>query len=71
MLVAKEYATAGTKAYDNFANAIISPKTKRDYVYSPKKYMNHLKLTDVESLLEYRNPKVIEAQLIDYIISCQ
>jgi hypothetical protein len=33
--------------------------------------MNHLKLTDVESLLEYRNPKVIEAQLIDYIISCQ
>jgi hypothetical protein len=58
-----------SSSFDNFVNAIRSPKTKRGYVYSLKKYMNHLKLTDVDSLLEIKNPKVIEAQLIDYIMS--
>jgi hypothetical protein len=70
-MAAREYATVGTKAYDNFVNALRSPKTKRGYFYSLKKYMNHLKLTDVDSLLESnnKNPKVIEAQIIDYIMS--
>lgn len=58
-----------SSSYDNFINALRSPKTKRGYFYSLKKYMKHLKLTDVDSLLEYKNPKVIEAQLIDYIMS--
>jgi hypothetical protein len=59
------------KSFDNFINALRSPKTKRGYIYSLKNYMNHLnlKLTDVDSLLEIRNPKVIEAQIIGYIMS--
>ena len=28
-MVAKEYATVGTKAYDNFVNAIRSPKVSK------------------------------------------
>jgi hypothetical protein len=57
-------------SFDNFVNALRSPKTRRGYVYSLKKYMNHLKLTDVEELIK-NSPslKVIEAQLIDYIMS--
>ena len=55
-------------SYDNFVNAIRSPATKRVYVNSLKRYTNHLKLTSIDSLLEIK-PKVIESQLIDYIMS--
>jgi hypothetical protein len=56
-------------SYQNFVNAIRSPATKQVYVNSLKRYMKHLKITDVDSLLATTSPKAIEAQLIDYIMS--
>ena len=36
---------------------------------SLKRYMNFIKVTQVDSLLETNSPKFIESQLIDYIMS--
>jgi hypothetical protein len=56
-------------SYLNFVNAIRSPATKTVYINSLKRYMNYIKITEVDSLLEINSPKVIESQLIDYIMS--
>ena len=56
-------------SYQNFVNAIRSPATKTVYMNSLKRYMNFIRITKVDSLLETNSPKVIEAQLIDYIMS--
>ncbi len=53
----------------NFVNAIRSPATKTVYINSLKRYMNFIRISEVDSLLEINNPKFIEAQLIDYIMS--
>jgi hypothetical protein len=58
-----------SQCYRNFINALRSPATKRVYINSLKRYMNHLKMTDVDRLLEINNQKIIESQLIDYIMS--
>jgi hypothetical protein len=58
-----------SQCYRNFINALRSPATKRVYINSLKRYMNHLKTTDVDRLLEINNQKIIESQLIDYIMS--
>lgn len=56
--------------YNNFINAINSPATKRGYENSLKRYMNHLKLKEVDDLLLHAaSPKVIESQIIDYIMA--
>jgi site-specific recombinase XerD len=56
-------------SYRNFIDAIHSPQTKIGYNNALKRYMNHLKMTDVDNLLLNSNSKAIEAQIIDYIMS--
>ena len=51
-------------------NAIKSPATKKGYENSVRRYLNHIKKSQMEDLLEYReNPRYIESQIIDYIMS--
>jgi integrase len=57
------------KGYDSFINAIKSPKTKIAYAQSLRRYLNHRKLTDVDNLLLDQNPRVIESQIIDYVMT--
>jgi hypothetical protein len=57
-------------SYQIFVNAIKSPATKAAYINSLKRYMNHLKLTEIDDLTRLgADKKVIESQLIDYIMS--
>lgn len=58
------------RSYSNFINAIKSPATKIGYENSLKRYMNHLKLKEIDGLLLHAaSPKVIESQIIDYIMA--
>lgn len=56
------------RGYQNFVNSISSPESRRQYVYVLKKYTEFLKITDVEDLIK-QDSKVIEQQIIDFIIS--
>ena len=59
-------------SYTNFINAIKSPATKTGYANSLKRYLNHLNLKQdkIDDLLTHeRNPRYIESQIIDYIMS--
>jgi integrase len=57
-------------AYADFINSIRSPQTKQVYIYSLKRYMRYLKLSSFDQLLHNDcTPKVIESQIIDYIMS--
>jgi hypothetical protein len=56
-------------SYRNFVNAIRSPSTKTVYTNSLKRYMNYIKVKELDSLLETNSAKIIESQLIDYIMS--
>jgi hypothetical protein len=58
-------------SYLNFINAIRSPSTKAGYRRSLRRYMRHHKILNTDDLLnhEYQsNPRLIESQLIDYIM---
>jgi hypothetical protein len=56
--------------YSNFINAISSPATKVGYENSLRRYMNFLKLKSVDDLLLHAsNTRLIESQIIDYIMS--
>jgi integrase len=58
------------RSYQSFINAIKSPKSKLGYATSLKRYMNHLKLTEVDDLLlNSINPRLIESQIIDYVMT--
>lgn len=57
------------KGYDSFINAIKSPKTKIAYAQSLRRYLNHRKLTEVDNLLLDQNPRIIESQIVDYIMT--
>jgi integrase len=57
------------KGYDSFINAIKSPKTKIAYAQSLRRYLNNRKLTEVDNLLLEQNPRVIESQIIDYVMT--
>jgi hypothetical protein len=58
------------RSYSNFINAIKSPATKIGYENSLKRYMNHPKLKEIDGLLLHAlSPKVIESQIIDYIMA--
>jgi integrase len=57
------------KGYDSFINAIKSPKTKIAYAQSLRRYLNHRKLTEVDNLLLDQNPRVIESQIVDYVMT--
>jgi integrase len=54
----------------NFINAIKSPASKYVYSNSLRRYLNHLKIKDVNNLLTHSsNPRLIESQIIDYIMT--
>ena len=56
--------------YSNFINAISSPATKIGYENSIRRYLNFLKLKNVDDLLLHAsNTRLIESQIIDYIMS--
>ena len=56
--------------YNSFINAIKSPATRTGYINSLTRYMNHLKITKPDDLLlNQQNPRIIESQIIDYIMS--
>jgi hypothetical protein len=60
----------GISSYDDFMNAIRSPATKKGYENSIKRYLNHIKKSQTDDLLAYKeNPRYIESQIIDYIMS--
>jgi hypothetical protein len=56
-------------SYRNFINAIKSPATKEAYETSLMRYLNHVKKTGTDDLLVNTEPRYIESQIIDYIIS--
>ena len=57
-------------SYLNFVNALKSPATRESYENSLHRYMNHLKITNTDDLLtNAATPRLIEAQIIDYIMS--
>jgi integrase len=58
------------RAYQNFVNSISSPESRKQYVYQLKTYMSYLGVTDTEELLR-QDPKTVEQQTIDYIVSLQ
>jgi hypothetical protein len=55
--------------YQNFIDAIKSPATKTAYGISFRRYLNHIKKRSADDLLENTNPRYIESQIIDYIMS--
>jgi hypothetical protein len=57
------------KGYDSFINAIKSPKTKIAYAQSLRRYLNHRKMTEVDNLLLEQNPRLIESQIVDYVMT--
>jgi hypothetical protein len=57
------------KTFDNFINAIKSPKSREGYTTSLKRYLNHLKLRQLDDLLNNANPRYIESQIVDYIMT--
>ena len=60
----------GINSYDDFMNAIRSPATKKGYENSIKRYLNHIKKSQTDDLLVHKeNPRYIESQIIDYIMS--
>ncbi|HET6717782.1 MAG TPA: hypothetical protein VFG90_11675, partial [Nitrososphaeraceae archaeon] len=57
--------------YQNFINAIKSPATRTAYNVSIRRYLNHIKQKSMDDLLTHSNtnPRYIESQIIDYIMS--
>jgi integrase len=54
----------------HFINAIKSPATRAGYETSLRRYLVHLKLKEVdELLLNQQYPRLLESQIIDYIMS--
>jgi integrase len=56
------------RAYQNFVNSLSSPESRKQYAYILKKYMAFLGLKDVDELVK-QEPKIVEQQIIDYMIS--
>lgn len=57
-------------SYHNFINAIKSPATQRAYRNALRRYLNHIKREKIDDLLIHvSNPRYIESQIIDYIMS--
>jgi hypothetical protein len=58
------------ESYKHFINAIKSPATRVGYENSIRRYLVHLKLMEVDNLLlNQQYPRLIESQIIDYIMS--
>ena len=57
------------ESYKHFINAIRSPATRIGYENSLRRYLNFLKLKEVDDLLSNQHPRYIESQIIGYIMS--
>ena len=57
------------ESYKHFINAIKSPASRKSYETSLKRYLIHLKLKEVDDLLQDSNPRYIETRIIHYIMS--
>ena len=56
-------------SYRVFIEGLKSPVTKAAYSYALQKYMNHLNITNPDDLLIHQeNPKIIQNQIIEYLI---
>jgi integrase len=56
-------------SYRIFIEGLKSAVTKAAYSYALQKYMNHLKIGDPDDLLIHQeNPKIIQNQIIEYLI---
>jgi integrase len=57
------------KSYRIFVEGLKSPVTKAAYSYALQKYMNHLNISNPDDLLiHFENPKIIQNQIIEYLI---
>jgi hypothetical protein len=57
-------------SYGNFINALSSPATRKGYENSLRRYLEHHKLKSPDDLLIHAdNPRYIESQIIDYIMT--
>jgi hypothetical protein len=57
-------------SFISFIIAVKAPATKAAYELSLKRYLNHIKKTSTDDLLvNIQNPRLIESQIIDYIMS--
>jgi hypothetical protein len=57
-------------SYSNFVNALRSPSTRQGYENSLRRYLEYHKLKSPDDLLIHTdNPRFIESQIIDYIVS--
>jgi integrase len=60
----------GCISYDNFVNAIKSPETARTYVHCMRRYMEFMKVTNIDDLLlDSDKPVVIENKIIAFLMA--
>ncbi|MFY9965921.1 MAG: hypothetical protein WAK50_09305, partial [Nitrososphaeraceae archaeon] len=56
-------------SYRIFIEGLKSPVTKAAYSFALQKYMNHLKICNPDELLIHQeNPKIVQDQIIEYLI---
>jgi integrase len=61
--------TSPGHSYRVFIEGLKSPVTKAAYSYALQKYMNHLNITNPDELLIHQeNPKIIQDQIVEYMI---
>ena len=62
--------TLTESSYLIFIEGLKSPVTKAAYSYALLKYMKYTKIKNPDELLNYKdNPKLIQNQIIDYVIN--
>jgi hypothetical protein len=61
--------TLSGNSYRIFIEGLKSPVTKAAYSFALQKYMNHLKICNPDELLIHQeNPKIVQDQIIEYLI---
>jgi integrase len=55
--------------YDAFIDGIKSPRSKKAYRYALRQYMRYLKITRPDQLLSSQDPKEIQTNIVQYIMS--
>jgi hypothetical protein len=60
--------TLSTSLFSNFVDSIKSEATKDRYVYGLNRYIRYLKYDSIEQLIETETTKLIEANIIQYIV---
>jgi hypothetical protein len=55
--------------FRNFVGSIRAQETKKQYVYSLKRFMLYTKEADIDKLASNREPKLTEAGIIDWFVN--